>query len=370
MGIDEEIEAIEEEIAETPYNKATEQHIGRLKAKLAELREEREQQDAGQGGGEGYHVAKTGDATVAMVGFPSVGKSTLLNALTNAESEVGSYDFTTLEVNPGMVSYRGANIQLLDVPGLIQGAAGGRGGGREVLSVVRAADCILLVLSPFDIDHYTALIEELRANHVRVDADPPRVRVTEKPQGGIDVTTTVDVPLDEETIIEVVREHGYVNADVHIADPVDVDRLVDSLMDNRVYVPSVTAVNKIDLVDESYRETVHENLTSVGLDPDEVVFVSGETGAGLDALRERLWSELDLTRVYMQKPGEDPDYDEPLVLTDGTTVADALERIGGDIAERFRFGRVTGPSAAHDDQRVGRDHELADEDVLQLVLRR
>jgi ribosome-interacting GTPase 1 len=128
MGLEDEIEAIREEIRETPYNKSTEAHIGRLKSKLAEKKEQLERQSS-SGGGAGYAVQKTGDATVALVGFPSVGKSTLLNALTNADSEVGAYEFTTLSVNPGMLQYRGANIQLLDVPGLIEGAAGGRGRG-------------------------------------------------------------------------------------------------------------------------------------------------------------------------------------------------------------------------------------------------
>jgi len=94
MGLEEEIREIEEEIASTPYNKSTEAHIGRLKSKLAELKEKLENQSSA-GGGTGYSVEKHGDATVALVGFPSVGKSTLINAMTNADSEVGSYEFTT-----------------------------------------------------------------------------------------------------------------------------------------------------------------------------------------------------------------------------------------------------------------------------------
>src|SRR6056297_1704661 len=178
MGLQEEIEEIEEEIATTPYNKSTEQHIGRLKAKLAEKKEKLQVQQSGSGGGPGYAVEKTGDATVALVGFPSVGKSTLINALTNADSEVGTYDFTTLEVNPGMLQYNGANIQLLDVPGLIEGAAGGRGGGKEVLSVVRTADLVLFVLSVFEIDQYDRLYDELYDNKVRLDQEPPRVSIS------------------------------------------------------------------------------------------------------------------------------------------------------------------------------------------------
>jgi len=72
----------------------------------------------------------------------------------------------------------------------------------------------------------------------------------------------------------------------------------------------------------------------------------------------------------MDKPGRGVDYDEPLILFEGDTVGDACRKLGGSFDERFRFARVTGPSAKHDEQQVGRDHELADEDVLRIVARK
>jgi len=369
MGVEEEIEAIQEEIAETPYNKSTEAHIGRLKAKLAEKKETLEQQSSA-GGGHGYGVEKTGDATVALVGFPSVGKSTLLNALTNAESEVGAYEFTTLEVNPGMLSYRGANIQLLDVPGLIQGAAEGRGRGREVLSVVRIADLVLFVLSPFEVEQYDRLREELYENKIRLDVEPPKVSVTRTGQGGIRVNASEDVGLDDDTIAEVLREHGVVNGDVAIREPLDIDRLIDGVMDNRVYRPSIVTVNKADLVEGDYEETVRGDLRDHGIDPGSAIFVSAEAETGLESLKEAIWDALGLIRIYMDKPGRGVDYEEPLVLSNGATVGEAAQKLGGDLEERFRFARVTGPSAKHDEQQVGKDHELADEDVLRIVTSR
>ncbi|WP_135663544.1 OBG GTPase family GTP-binding protein [Halorhabdus rudnickae] len=370
MGLEEEIRELEEEIASTPYNKSTEEHIGRLKAKLAEKKEEFEKRQSGSGGGPGYAVEKTGDATVALVGFPSVGKSTLINALTNADSEVGSYDFTTLDVNPGMLQYNGANIQLLDVPGLIEGAAGGRGGGKEVLSVVRTADLVLFVLSAFEIDQYERLSEELYRNKVRLDVEPPRVSVRKKHKDGITVNASVDLDLDEQTVKSVLREHDFVNADVTIGEHVDIDRLIDGIMANREYLPSIVAVNKVDLIEPSYVDTVKSDLRDVGVDPDEAIFISAEKEKGLESLTERIWEELGLIRIYMDKPGRGVDYDEPLILTGGDTVGDACEKIGGRFDDRFRFARVSGESAAHEDQQVGRDHELADEDVLRLVVDR
>jgi len=370
MGLEDEIEEIREEIATTPYNKSTEQHIGRLKSKLAEKKEELAKRQSSSGGGPGYAVEKTGDATVGLVGFPSVGKSTLLNALTNADSETGAYEFTTLDVNPGMLQYRGANIQLMDVPGLIEGAAGGRGGGQEVLSVVRTADLVVFLLSVFEIGQYERLREELYKNGIRLDTEPPRVSVRKKGKDGVSVNASVDLDIEEGTITSVLREHGYANADVTIGEHVDLDRLIDGIRDNRVYLPSIVVVNKVDLIDADYLPTVETQLREHDIDLEEAVFISAEEEKGLDALRERLWDELGLIRVYMDKPGRGVDYEEPLVLFEGSTVGDACEKLGGSFDERFRFARVTGPSAKHDDQQVGLDHELEDEDVLRIVTRK
>lgn len=369
MGLEEEIDELEEEISNTPYNKSTEQHIGRLKAKLAE-KKEKLQNRSSSGGGHGYAVEKSGDATVALVGFPSVGKSSLINAMTNADSDVGEYEFTTLNVNPGMLQYNGANIQMLDVPGLIEGAADGRGGGREVLSVVRTADLIVFVLSVFEIDQYERLRQELYNNKVRLDTTPPNLTVSKKGKGGIRVTTSDDVSLDDETVADVLRQYGYVNADVTVRGDLTIDELVDAVMDNRVYLPSLVTVNKADLIDEDYLETVHADLRDHGVDPEDAVFISATEEKGLDALREEIWESLGLIRIYMDKPGRGPDYEEPLILRSGETVGDACRKLGGELEDRFKFARVSGPSAKHDEQQVGKSHELADEDVLRIVARK
>ena len=123
MGIEDKIKSIEEEIQKTPYNKATSHHIGKLKAKLSRLKEESLQRSSGGSKGQGFHIKKSGDATVVLVGFPSVGKSTLLNEITNAESKVGAYQFTTLDIVPGVMEYKNAKIQVFDIPGIITGAS-------------------------------------------------------------------------------------------------------------------------------------------------------------------------------------------------------------------------------------------------------
>lgn len=118
---------------------------------------------------EGFNVRKSGDASVVLVGLPSVGKSTLLNALTNANSRTASYQFTTLTAVPGMMQYNGSNIQIIDLPGIVEGASKGRGLGRKVLSVARNADLVLIILDVFQSELLKILENELYYVGIRVN---------------------------------------------------------------------------------------------------------------------------------------------------------------------------------------------------------
>lgn len=110
-----------------------------LSRKLARLRAQLLEPvgGAGSGGGAGFDVSKSGDARVALVGFPSVGKSTFLSKITKTKSEAASYSFTTLTAIPGVLEYGGAEIQILDLPGIIEGASEGKGRGRQVISAAK-----------------------------------------------------------------------------------------------------------------------------------------------------------------------------------------------------------------------------------------
>jgi len=101
-------------MARTQKNKATEYHLGLLKAKLAKYRAQLLEPDKKSGRpGEGFDVTKSGDARVALIGFPSVGKSSLLSKMTNTESSVAAYEYTTLTAIPGVLEVEGARIQLV-----------------------------------------------------------------------------------------------------------------------------------------------------------------------------------------------------------------------------------------------------------------
>jgi len=242
------IRELEDELSKTKYNKRTQHHIGLVKAKIANLKKKQEARGKSSGKTTGYDVRKTGDGTVILLGFPSVGKSTLLNKLTNAESPIGAYDFTTLSVIPGTMEHKHAKIQILDVPGVVSGAASGRGRGKEVLAVMRSCDLVLILLDINRLGEYDALMKEVYETGIRLNQKKPDVRIKKKPRGGISIGKTVQLPdLDDETIKLILKEFSISNANVLIRTKINADQLIDCIEDNKKYANSVIVVNKIDL---------------------------------------------------------------------------------------------------------------------------
>jgi ribosome-interacting GTPase 1 len=111
MGILEKISDIETEMAKTQKNKATEHHLGLLKSKLARYRVMLLEPPKTAAKVQGFEVTRQGDARVCLIGFPSVGKSTLLNTFTGGESSAAAaYEFTTLTCVPGKIHYKNAEV--------------------------------------------------------------------------------------------------------------------------------------------------------------------------------------------------------------------------------------------------------------------
>ncbi|MGI0093614.1 MAG: GTPase, partial [Nitrosotalea sp.] len=192
MGIPEKIQAIKDEMSKTQINKATEHHVGLLKAKLAKLKREQEDvKSRSSGSSAGFDVKRTGDATVVFIGLPSVGKSTLLNRMTGAKSTVGAFQFTTTTVVPGMMEHGGAKIQILDLPGIIKGASTGKGLGKRVLAVAKSADLVLIILDVFQPYHEDVIRTELGNIGIRLYQKPPDIVIEKTGDGGISVSQQV-----------------------------------------------------------------------------------------------------------------------------------------------------------------------------------
>lgn len=119
---------------------------------------------------------------------------------------------------PGVIHYNDAKIQLLDLPGIIEGAAEGKGRGRQVIAVCKSADLLLMVLDatkPWT--HREILTRELEAVGMRLNRNPPQITMRKKKTGGVSVSSTVPLTkLDEKLVARVLQEYKIHNCDVRL----------------------------------------------------------------------------------------------------------------------------------------------------------
>jgi uncharacterized protein len=359
-----QIKDLQDEIKKTQYNKATQHHIGLLKAKIAQLKQKQEARVSKKTGrsDHGYSVRKSGDGTVLLLGFPSAGKSTLLNKLTGAESEVAAYAFTTLTVVPGMMEYKQAKIQILDVPGIVSGAASGKGRGREVLNVIQNADLVLIVIDVYAPEHYPAILREVFESRIRLNKTKPEVYITKRGMGGINIGRTVPTQIDDVTIKKILREFKMVNCDILIRSDIDVDDFIDCIEGNKKYVPAITCISKADLANASQ---VNKSKKEINAD----IVISAHDGLNIEALREKIFQKLDFIRIYMKEPRKEADMKEPMIIKRDSSIRDVCNKTHKDFAEKFKFARVWGKSAKFPGQRLMLKHRLKDMDILEIHLR-
>ena len=364
MGIPEKIKAIQDEMARTQINKATEHHLGLLKAKIAKLKREQEDSEVKKSSAktDGFDVRRTGDATVVFIGLPSVGKSTLLNKITGAKSAVGAFQFTTLTVVPGMMTYRGAKIQVLDLPGIIKGASSGKGLGKRILSVARSADLVLLVLDVFQPYHEDVLVNELGNIGIRLNQLPPNITIEKAAMGGIAIAQQVKLTkITEQHVKDILHLYGIISARVVIREDITSEQLADYISGNISYSKSLTILNKIDLVDKEFLKNIKTKIKS------DVIEVSANADINIELLKEKIYDKLKFIRIYMRPKGGETDFKEPLIAREGDTVEDICNKLHRRMKKEFRYGMVWGKSVKFGGQRVGLNHILHDEDVLTII---
>lgn len=304
---------------------------------------------------------KSGDARVALIGFPSVGKSTLLGKLTSTVSIAAAYEFTTLTCIPGNIEYEGANIQLLDLPGIIEGASQGKGRGKQVIAVARTADLVLMLLDATKgLQQRRLLEEELEAVGIRLNKRRPNIYFRTKAAGGLAFTATTKLThMDERMARNILQEYKIHNADVIIREDVTVDEFIDVIVGTRKYLPCLYCYNKIDSISM-------EELDKLAREPNTVV-VSCEANLNLGYLKDRIWEALDLIRIYTKKRGEYPDFADGIVMRRNSSIEHVCHNIHRGLPAVFKYALLWGVTAKHQPQKVGLQTTVSDEDVIQIV---
>jgi ribosome-interacting GTPase 1 len=304
----ERVECLEQMLQLIPKHKGTEKLQADLKTRLKEAREEAHEEKKAAKPGKSYRIPRQGAGTVVLIGGPNAGKSRIVAELTNAHPEVAPYPFTTREPQPGMMAWEDATVQLIDTPPITEHHI-----EPYLTGFVRGADLVLLCLDGSSDDapeQTTAVYEQLQSRKTLLDV-----------HSGFD---------DEDYAI--------------------------------VHVRTFLVVTRGDDADVATRLELFRELVST---PLETHLVELDRPESVAALRDAIYHALDVIRVYTKKPGKPAEYDAPYTIPRGGTVEELAAKVHRDIAASLRFAKVWGTSA-HDGQTVGREHVLADRDLVEL----
>jgi ribosome-interacting GTPase 1 len=299
------IAALEEMLAIMPKHKGTDHLKADLRRRIAKLMQSGGKKAAAQRAA--MTVQKEGAAQVPVIGTPNSGKSSIVNALTNASPTVAEYPFATHTIIPGMMEYENIQIQLLDTPPLVSGST-------------------LALLPP---------------NLVRADA----------------LLVVIDLSGDPLLQMETITSEL-------TGMRIGIGRTAGESNDEEIIRHSKKALiigNKIDI------EGAVENYELMELYRDDfpVLAVSAARGTGLEDLKLAIFQLLEIIRVYTKTPGQKPDMNDPIVLPMGSTLADAATEVHKDFAANLKFARIWG-SGKHDGVMAKRDHILQDGDIIEL----
>ena len=307
-----------------PKHKGTDHLQADLKRRIKELDEELAgPKKGGARSGPPLVIRPEGAAQIALVGAPNAGKSLLHDRLTGSGAKSGPYPFTTQHPEPGMLKWEDVHFQLVDLP-----AISAEHPLPWLTNTLQTADACLLVVDLADPDclqHVAAVQEELSRRKATL--------VTRWPTDGA-APAASEVAAAEDDVFA-------------------------------LQLSTLLLANKADLLDHA--DTDLEVLAELEEPHFPTLLVSAQSGLGLGELGAWLWRQLGLVRVYTKAPGKPPENNRPFTLRAGEqTVEDAARLVHRDMARTLKYARVWGRSVTADGQHVGREHRLADRDILEL----
>lgn len=373
-GLKERIETLEEYISLVPKHKGAERLLANAKTTLSKLKAEQEEERlARRGTGEKWMVPKESDVQVAVAGFPSSGKSAFLNFLTGKEIfEIGTYPFTTMKPEVGTTQAKGAIIQLVDLPALIEGSAEGQAIGQKVFAQIRNADLVTLIvdLSKDPIEQLKVLLNEFKKARIKLNEYKSKIHLEKTAGIGI-VTVNADFfPGGKELLITYLQNMRVNSAIITLDEPITEDELFDFLRIKSVTIPAVIVATKGDAPASKANFTKLKKFINKNY-PDrfEIIPVSikfsGSKVNNPDIITEQLFQTVGFIRVYTRND-EGEVATKPIVMKKGSTVLNVAEKLGSNFVKNFRFAKIWGSSMKYDGQRTGIDHQLSDQDIIQI----
>lgn len=306
-SVSEKLTLMDEMMSVIPKHKGTDKLRADLRKKISKLKTTPQSKKGGARKESVFNISKEGAGQVVLIGPPNVGKSALVDALTNASPQVSESPMTTWAPLPGMMPIKDIQVQLIDTPHLNNDYV-----DKDYFDLLRRCDLILLVTDvqgdPFaQLEECSKILEDQNIAPLRLKdsfSDRPKMRF--KPVHVLANKTDSD-EFDEN--IEIFEE------------------LLD---DNWPYIP-----------------------------------VSAITGRNFEQLADVIIERLDVIRVYSKTPGKPADMEIPFVLKKGDTVEEFAIKVHKEIAQKMKTARVWGHNV-FDGQMVQRDHQLADGDIVEV----
>ncbi len=370
----EKMEKMEEFLKYVPKHKGTLKLRGEIKRKIAIIRndlEEKKRKGTGRStGGPKLFIEKEGAAQIAILGDTNVGKSCLLQSLTNANVTVSPTPYCTREPVPGIMNYLDVQFQLVEAPAVMLGSAGGRAWGLQTLGLARNADGLILMvdLSRDPVGQLELLLSELEKTRVLVSRPRGRVDIDRRYAGAalriIVVGRLLDTTMRE--VEDLLRSYKITDAIVRISGDVTLDDVEDAIFESTIYKPALIVANKIDCPGafsrlQALKEHVNGKLP--------VIAVSCEQRLGLEELGETLFKTLAIIRIYTKEPSAKEPSGKPFTLKRGATMLDLAKNIHGEFVENFAFAKVWAKRLVFSPQKVGLTFVLDDEDVVESHVR-
>jgi len=359
--------ALELMLSTIPKHKGTEKMQLQIKRNLSKLKKEVEkekEQKKGGTGGASFFVRKEGAAQVALAGLPNSGKSTILNKLTGRDVGIGDYAFTTVKPTPAMLQYKGIQIQLIDMPGLIEGVSLGKGMGGPLISAIRAVDAIVILvdLSVDPVKDLELILKELEAKGLRLNKKVPNIEIQKIPTGGIEIIgDNFLIDCNSQDVKKILQEERVHNAIITIKEPVTLTDIFEVLDSSLEYKKAIIIGTKGDLPgSKEGLERLEKHVINFKVFP-----ISAINNVNLDILPSEIFSILGIIRVYTRSPGREIDNEAMPMKIDSTTL-DAAKKVHKNLYKNFKFARVWGDSAKFDGQRVGPEHVLRDGDIIEI----
>lgn len=319
---EEKIAALQEMLRSIPKHKGTDKMQANIKKQLSKLKLESQKQISQGKQKPFWIIEKQGAARIVLVGPPNSGKSQFLKIISNANTEVANYPYTTQKPIPGMALHKHVQLQVIDLPPYTLSSPG------WMNEVIRTSDLILVFFDAGS-DNVLTQIEELNetliSNNLRLA--PP--------------LQSKNNNIDQELIKD--------------------DNLFKDANTREAYI----VANKCDKIkfDEIY-ELFVEFLSMVELNNLPIIKISTKEHINIDTLFDRIFDSLQIIRAYTKAPREEPKYTEPVALRKGDTLFDLAMIIHKDFANNLKYAKVWG-SNTYDGQKVSKDYIICDKDIVE-----